>query len=89
MRSYLFSFFKGNRFDEISIADKLTISQRNYDQLFDQLSTEDKDLIRDNQVLCFFQNAIRDGYYSNMRNLKNDIEDAINTEILKVRGIII
>ena len=82
-------FSKVIKFDEISLEDKLSIAEKNYNILYAQLSAEDKDLILDNHVLLFFQNAIRQGYYSNMRTLKNDIEDAINIEILKARGILI
>ncbi len=81
-------FSKVIKFDEISVADKLNIAERNYNLLFAQLSEEDRKLIQDNKVLNFFQNAIQQGYYSNMRTLKNDIEDAINVEILKARKIL-
>ena len=41
-----------------------------------------------NSVLTFFEKVIKDGAYPNMRMLRNDIEDAINFEILKARGIL-
>ena len=47
-----------------------------------------KELISDNNILNFYENAIKNGCYSNMRMLKNDIEDAINYAILKKREIL-
>ncbi len=41
----------------------------------------------DNQSLLN-ERVIKEGAYPNMRMLRNDIEDAINFEILKARGII-
>ena len=40
------------------------------------------------KVLELFEKVIKEGAYPNMRMLRNDIEDAINFEILKARGII-
>ena len=54
----------------------------------EQIDAEDKVLIENNSVLSFFEKVIKEGAYPNMRMLRNDIEDAINFEILKVRGII-
>ena len=34
------------------------------------------------------ERVIKDGAYPNMRMLRNDIEDAINFEILRARGIV-
>ena len=53
-----------------------------------QVDAEDKELIENNSVLSFFEGVIKEGSYPNMRMLKNDIEEAINFEILKARGII-
>ena len=53
-----------------------------------QVDAEDKGLIENNTVLTFFERVIKQGAYPNMRMLRNDIEDAINFEILKARGII-
>ena len=53
-----------------------------------QVDAEDKGLIENNTVLTFFEQVIKQGAYPNMRMLRNDIEDAINFEILKARGII-
>lgn len=50
--------------------------------------TEDKKLIENNSVLSLFERVIIEGAYPNMRMLKNDIEDAINFEILRARDII-
>ena len=44
--------------------------------------------IENNSVLELFERVIKEGAYPNMRMLRNDIEDAINFEILKARGII-
>ena len=54
----------------------------------EQIDTEDKKLIENNSVLTLFERVIKEGAYPNMRMLKNDIEDAINFEILKARNII-
>ena len=53
-----------------------------------QVDAEDKELIENNSVLSLFERVIKEGAYPNMRMLRNDIEDAINFEILKARGII-
>lgn len=81
-------FSKVIKFLEINIDDKIKIAQKNYVSLYGQLSAEDQDLIKDNRVLLCFTNAIRQGFYKNMRTLKNDIEDALNIEILKARKIL-
>ena len=75
-------------FKPISIEDKLTIASSRYAEVIDGLDDEDKALIESNGVLPFFEKAIREGSYPNMRMLRNDIEDAVNLEILKARGII-
>ena len=75
-------------FKPISIEDKLTIASNRYTEVIDSLDDEDKALIESNGVLPFFEKAIREGSYPNMRMLRNDIEDAVNLEILKARGII-
>ena len=56
--------------------------------LLSQYSSEDHSLLQNNSVLETFVNAIKNGYYSNMRTLKNDIEEALNIEVLKARGIL-
>jgi len=81
-------FSKVIKFEDLSIDDKIKIAQMNYEKFFNQLSEEDQGLIKDNAVLSTFINAIKNGYYKNMRTLKNDIEDALNIEILKARDIL-
>ena len=54
----------------------------------EQLENEDQQLISNNSVLERFEQFIREGAYPNMRMLRNDIEDAINFEVLKAQGII-
>lgn len=75
-------------FNPISIDDKLTIARKCYDSLMERVDTEDKAFIENNSVLELFERVIKEGAYPNMRMLRNDIEDAINFEILKARGII-
>ena len=75
-------------FNPISIDDKLRIAKKCYEGLMEQIDAEDKVLIENNSVLSLFEQAIKAGAYPNMRMLRNDIEDAINYEILKARGII-
>ena len=75
-------------FNPISVDDKLKIARNCYSKLLDSVDDEDKGLINNNGVLAFFEEAIRKGSYPNMRMLRNDIEDAINLEILKARGIL-
>ena len=81
-------FSKDVIFNPISIDDKLTIARKCYDSLMEQVDAEDKAFIENNSVLELFEKAIKEGAYPNMRMLRNDIEDAINFEILKARGII-
>lgn len=75
-------------FNPISVNDKIQIAQKCYNSIYEKLSEEDKNLIKDNKVLTLFQESIKKGAYPNMRMLKNDIEDALNIEILKARKII-
>lgn len=75
-------------FSPISVSDKIKIAAKNYNTFFRELCDEDKELISSNKVLDFYSEKISNGYYKNMRMLKNDIEDAINYEILKARGIL-
>ena len=75
-------------FNPISINDKIQIAEKCYNSILENLSDEDKSLVSDNKVLPLFQESIRKGAYPNMRMLKNDIEDALNIEILKARQII-
>ena len=75
-------------FNPISIDNKLRIARKCYARLMEQINTEDKELIKTNSILPLFERVIGEGTYPNMRMLKNDIEDAINFEVLKARGII-
>lgn len=75
-------------FNPISIDNKLRIARKCYARLMEQINAEDKELIKTNSILPLFERVIREGAYPNMRMLKNDIEDAINFEVLKARGII-
>ena len=75
-------------FNPISVNDKIKIAEKCFNNIYRNLSDEDKSLIADNKVLSLFQESIKKGAYRNMRMLKNDIEDALNIEILKARGII-
>lgn len=81
-------FSKVILFKPISVDDKLKIAERCYVDLVNELEKEDKELIVGNNVLPFFEESIRTGAYPNMRMLRNDIEDAINYEVLKARNII-
>lgn len=75
-------------FNPISIEDKLKIARKCYDSIMDIMDGEDKALVENNSVLGMFERFIKEGSYPNMRMLRNDIEDAINFEVLKARGII-
>lgn len=75
-------------FKPISVEDKLRIARKCYADLMEHLDGEDKALIENNSVLSLFERFIKEDAYPNMRMLRNDIEDAINFEILKARGII-
>lgn len=81
-------FSKVVNFKPISVEDKLTIANNCYSESINDLNEEDKTLVQNNEVLPFFEEAIRSGSYQNMRMLRNDIEDAINFKVLKARGII-
>ncbi|MDR3594561.1 AAA family ATPase [Clostridium sp.] len=80
-------FSKIVRFDTISLENRIKIAKKNYEELFKQLDVEDQALIFPNQIMEFYIEQIAKGYYKNMRMLKNDIEDAINFEILKAHKI--
>lgn len=75
-------------FNPISLEDRLKIARICYEDLMNQVNVEDKNYIKENSVLSSFEKSIMGGAYPNMRMLRNDIEDAINYEILKARGII-
>lgn len=82
-------FSKVIKFEELNIKNKIKIAKINYGNIYNQLSEEDQELIKGNLVLDTFTTAIKNGYYKNMRTLKNDIEDALNIEILKARNILL
>ena len=75
-------------FNPISVDDKIIIARKCYANLMEQVDIDDKALIKDNSILIFFEKVIKDGAYPNMRMLRNDIEDAINYEILRARNVI-
>lgn len=75
-------------FNPIGVDEKLEIARKWYEILMSEINTEDKSLVNKKAVLMLFEKAINEGAYPNIRMLKNDIEDAINFEILKARGII-
>ena len=81
-------FSKVVTFNPIGVEDKLKIVKKCYDSIMEYVDTEDKKLIKNNSVLGLFERVIIEGAYPNMRMLKNDIEDAINFEILRARDII-
>lgn len=81
-------FSKVVKFDDISIKDRILIANKIYENLIKKLAQEDVSLIAGNKILDFFIEHIRTGSYKNIRMLKNDIEDAINNEILKKLNII-
>ena len=89
MEHQYFPLSKVIHFQPISVEDKLIIAKKSYDSLLLQLDEEDLELVPRNKVLPFFENAIRRGMYSNIRMLRNDMEDALNYEILKARNIIL
>ncbi|MGO5544402.1 AAA family ATPase [Blautia sp. HCP3S3_H10_1] len=75
-------------FNPISVNDKLRIAKKCYIEVMKQIEDDDQELIKNNSILEIFEKSIKEGVYPNMRMLRNDIEDAINYEILKARGII-
>ncbi len=82
-------FSKIIKFNEISLEDKLKIAELCYSNLVIKLKVTDEEFIKDDRIIKAFKNAIYQGKYPNMRMLKNDIEDAINCEILRKNGIAI
>ena len=81
-------FSKVVLFKSLSVENKLTIAQKYYTSLIEEMEDEDRNLIANNKILEMFRTFIESGYYSNIRMLKNDIEDALNFEILKARSIL-
>lgn len=81
-------FSKVIKFRPISIDDKIRIAQKVYSSLFQSLKVEDQNLISTNAVLQFYETAIQEGKYPNIRMLKNDMEEALYYEILHEKGIL-
>ena len=81
-------FSKVIKFVPISVENKLQIAENCYESVLGDVQAEDRALIVDNNILAFFKEHIKNGSYPNIRMLKNDIEDAINFEILKKRNIL-
>ena len=81
-------FSKVIKFVPISVENKLTIAEKCYESVLADVQEEDQALIINNNILSFFKAHIKNGSYPNIRMLKNDIEDAINFEILKKRNIL-
>ena len=75
-------------FKPISIENKLKIARTCYEKLLEQINEDDKELIKENTILSVFEKYIKNDAYPNMRMLRNDIEDAINYEILRARKIL-
>ena len=82
-------FSKVIRFLPISVENKLIIAKKIYDSLVLQLDEEDIALVPKDEVFPAFEKAICKGMYPNIRMLRNDMEDALNYEILKARKIIL
>ena len=76
------------KFVPISVENKLQIAENCYESVLGDVQAEDRALIVDNNILAFFKEHIKNGSYPNIRMLKNDIEDAVNFEILKKRNIL-
>lgn len=81
-------FSKVIHFNPISVEDKIKIAAKCYGALLVQLDEQDREILPDNKILPTFEAAIQCGSYSNMRMLKNDLEEAINFELLKAYDII-
>ena len=81
-------FSKVIKFNDISAEDRTLIATKIYENLIQKLDSEDVALISENKILEFYFEHINKGLYKNIRMLKNDMEDAINHEILKALNII-
>ena len=80
-------FSKVVKFKPISTLDRIKIARSTYKTLLDNLPEKDKKLIPEQVVLDFYEAAIEKGAYSNIRMLKNDMEQALYLEILKAKNI--
>ena len=81
-------FSKVVKFVSISTDDKLKIARITYQKLLDNLAEDDKSLVPEEAVLLFYEKAIKAGVYSNIRMLKNDMEEALYFEILRAKDIL-
>jgi MoxR-like ATPase len=81
-------FSKIIKFNPISIDAKIRIAEKAFAEVILQLEPEDRKLVPNNRILPFFEKYIRKGMYSNIRILKNDIEDAVYHELLIAHEII-
>jgi MoxR-like ATPase len=81
-------FSKVVKFTAIGTDDKLKIARITYQNLLNNLPEQDKKLVPEGAVLPFYEKAIHAGAYSNIRILKNDMEEALYFEILQAKGIL-
>lgn len=81
-------FSKIIKFDNLNSVDIIKIASKIYEKLFQQIDEHDSKIIADNDILNFYIDAIKKGSYRNIRMLKNDMEEAINYEILKKLNVI-
>lgn len=81
-------FSKVIKFSNLSVESRILIASKIYDNLLQKIGSTDAELIVGNGILNFYIQSIKKGKYKNIRMLKNDIEDAINYEILKKLNII-
>lgn len=76
-------FSKIVKFKNMDTEDRIKISEVIYNDLFSDRTKKEQELLNTKCILPTFKNAIKKGAYKNIRMLKNDIEDAMNFEILK------
>ena len=76
------------KFSPLSVDDRIKIAERRYSEILSRLSEEDRELITENPIMKDFIAFIRSGQYTNMRMLKNDVEEAVNYHVLKAKGIL-
>ena len=81
-------FSKVIKFSPLSVDDRIKIAERRYSEILSRLSEEDRELITENPIMKDFIAFIRSGQYTNMRMLKNDVEEAVNYHVLKAKGIL-
>ena len=81
-------FSKVIKFNSLSVDNRIAIAQRRYSEILSRLNEKDQELISQNPIMQDFTDFIRQGQYTNMRMLKNDVEEAINYHVLKAKGIL-